>query len=160
MEDPTLYQIITDYDNGKGISFEESSIDLSTNGFIKPISIISEPPQAFAAQNKTYELTDFGREVLMKHSNFIKYFKAQAGEDAKQLANEERDEKTKNAILKKLEAELLVLKDMQAEQRTFWQSGIDRDNRQRWQFCLTLTLAIGGFILGIINFVKSIVLPK
>jgi len=90
MEDPTLYQIITDYANDKGISFEESSIELSMNGFIKPISIISEPPQAFAVQNKTYELTDLGREVLVKHSNFIKYFKAQAGEDANnsQMKNE------------------------------------------------------------------------
>ena len=55
--------------------------------------------------------------------------------------------------MKKLE------KDVKDIQIRFQNSGIRRDERQRWQFWLTLLLGAGGFILGIINFIKGIFLP-
>lgn len=44
-------------------------------------------------------------------------------------------------------------------QQDFWKSGIERDKRQRWQFWLTFLIATAAFILSVINFVKSILLP-
>lgn len=98
-----------------------------------------------------YRLTAKGLDLQRSGKNYSDYL-----EEQKQKA--ERDNLHKDLQIQKLEAEMLVLKDMQAEQRTFWQSGIDRDNRQRWQFWLTLLLAGGGFLLGIINFVKSMII--
>lgn len=106
-----------------------------------------------------YKLTDKGLTYKRDGKYYSDYLKEQQEKEAKQTEKDERDEKTKDAQLQKLEAELAVLKDMQNEQRIFWKSGIDRDNRQRWQFWLTLFLAAGGFIMGIINFVKDIILP-
>jgi len=110
--------------------------------------------------NFEYMFTDIGEKFYRKGKRTVDYIEAEAEKESEQQRKNVRDEKTKDAQLQKLEAELLVLKDMQTEQRIFWQSGIDRDNRQRWQFWLTLLLAAGGFLLGIINFVKDISLPK
>ena len=78
MENPTVHQIIADYANEKGVTVEESTIELSTHGFIKPTTIVSQPPRGFVVQHHTYELTYDGRKILAEHSNFVEYFKAKA----------------------------------------------------------------------------------
>jgi hypothetical protein len=107
-----------------------------------------------------YMFTITGEKEYQKGKRTIDYLNELIEHEAKQHAKEERDEKTKDAQLEKLMAELTVLKDMQKEQRMFWKSGMERDERQKWQFRWTLLLAAAGFILGIINLVRSIILPK
>ena len=106
-----------------------------------------------------YKLTEKAIKFKQSSESFRNYLQEEAEKEAIQKAKDERDEKAKDAQLKKLEAELAVLKDMQNEQRMFWQSGIARDKRQRWQFQWTFILAAAGFLLSIINFLKDIILP-
>lgn len=81
MEDKTVHQIITDYANEKSMSFEQSAIELLTHGFIKPTTIIHEPPQGFTQKIETYDLTVKGRNALSKHGSFVECLKAQAAKD-------------------------------------------------------------------------------
>lgn len=106
-----------------------------------------------------YMFTTIGEKEYQKGKRTIDYLNELIEREAKQTAKEERDEKTKDAQLEKLLAELTVLKDMQQEQRIFWKSGIERDKRQKWQFWLTILFVFGTFVLGILNLWKALLLP-
>ena len=43
----------------------------------------------------------------------------------------------------------------QAKQEEFWKSGIQRDNRQKWQYWVTTAIATAALLLSIFNFIKS-----
>lgn len=105
-----------------------------------------------------YMFTTIGEKQYQKGKRTIDYLNDLIEHEAKQHAKEERDEKTKDAQLEKLLAELTVLKDMQQEQRIFWKSGMERDERQKWQFWLTILFVFGTFVLGILNLWKALLI--
>jgi len=109
---------------------------------------------------KEYMFTNIGEKQYQKGKRTIDYLNELIEHEAKQHAKEERDEKTKDAQLEKLMAELTVLKDMQAEQRMFWKSGMERDERQKWQYWLTTMIAGAAFIIAVFSLWLNILSRK
>lgn len=83
-----------------------------------------------------------------KGEQFQKSGKSYADHLTEKKMKADRDDRHKDLQIQDLETKLNL---MNAEQLKFW-------HRQRWQFWLTLILAAAGFLLGIINFIKSIIL--
>lgn len=160
--DKTIIELIKEYAQSENIEYKAAYGKLYNLGLIEVVLLDNKQylQQSSYIEYETVDLTKEGRLIIGEYGNFIKYFIEKNEREAHQLKREERDEATKNLQLQKLEAEMAVLKQMQNEQRFFWQSGIDRDKRQRWQYWLTLFLAGGGFLLGVINFVKDVLLRK
>lgn len=144
-------------DNSWGLEIDEiidAADFLIKVGIIKPISTNVKDGHI------EYMFTSIGEKEYIKGKRTVQYLQEEADKEAKQLAIEERDEKTKDAQLQKLEAELAVLKDMQNEQRKFWQSGIERDKRQRWQYWLTTLVAGAAFIIAVLSLLADILKLK
>ncbi len=68
----------------------------------------------------------------------------------------ERDELHKDLQIKDLEIKLKSVEEMQERQKVFWESGIARDNRQKWQFWITWFLSGAAFLMGIFNLIKDL----
>jgi len=98
--------------------------------------------------NKMYKLTTWGFDYFRSGKQFEERLKELEEKEAEQLRKDERDEKTKDAQLQKLEAELLVLKDMQAEQRDFWKA-------QKAKNIQTTLIAIISALFSLVALMKT-----
>ncbi|MEZ4942582.1 MAG: hypothetical protein R3D58_17035 [Saprospiraceae bacterium] len=107
-----------------------------------------------------YLLSKKGARLKQAGKTLSDYLNEIDEQEAKQQEKERREDYKSDLQIQDLEFRMKTIEEMQERQKVFWDSGIRRDNRQRWQFWLTLILAAGGFLLGIINFVKDIILPK
>jgi len=68
----------------------------------------------------------------------------------------ERDDRHKDLQIQDLEIKLKSVEEMQERQKVFWESGIARDNRQKWQFWITWFLSGAAFLMGIFNLIKDL----
>ncbi len=105
-------------------------------------------------------LAENGKRLKHANKTISDFWKEITEKETRQHEKEIREEYKSELQIQDLKFRMETIEEMQKQQKVFWESGIRRDNRQRWQFWLTLILAAGGFLLGIINFVKDIILPK
>ncbi len=96
----------------------------------------------------TYKLTPKGIRLQTTGKGYAHFLEQESEKQRIQEEKEKRDNIHKDLQIQDLETKLTV---MNQEQLQFW-------NRQKWQFWLTLMLAGAGFVLGIINFIKSMII--
>lgn len=107
-----------------------------------------------------YRLTPMGNKFREDGKSIADFIAGEKQKELKAIQKEERDDLHKKLQIEELEIKVKSLEDMQERQKTFWESGIERDKRQKWQFWLTLFLAGAAFLMSVFNFVKDIILPK
>ncbi len=103
-----------------------------------------------------YKLTPDGDEFKRSGKKYADFLAMKEQKELRQIEKEKRDDQHKDLQIEKLLIELKVIKDMQNEQRVFWQSGIERDKRQKWQFWITWFLSGAAFLMSIFNLIKDL----
>jgi predicted transcriptional regulator len=107
-----------------------------------------------------YRLTPKGSKFKREGKTTTDLLTGMYEEEIKQIEKQSREDYKNELQIQDLEFRIKTVEEMQERQKVFWESGMDRDNRQKWQFWLTMILAAAGFLLGIINFAKDIFLRK
>ena len=130
---------------------ESAKIGLSYDNVIRALKFLEESGFLKIAGG-TIQFTGQGIEFQRSKKSYRDYLM----EKKNKL---DRDDRHKNLQIQDLEIKLKSVEEMQERQKVFWESGIAAQKRQRWQFWLMFFFAAAGFILGIINFIKSIILP-
>jgi predicted transcriptional regulator len=143
---------------GRTISLEPDIEDITIAAdFLKDHGLI----EIFETKTQNdYRLTKNGAKFKREGKTCSDFLKSIAETENQQIDKQRREDYKSELQIQDLEFKIKTIEDMQERQKVFWESGIERDNRQKWQFWLTLMLAAAGFILGIINFAKDIFLPK
>lgn len=110
--------------------------------------------------NKMYKLTSDGYDFARSGKSFSEFLKQENDKKSKQLEKEELDWKHKSLQIEELTFRIKNLEEMQARQITFWESGVRRDERQKWQYWLTTMVAGGAFIIAVLSLLSNILLRK
>ena len=97
----------------------------------------------------TYKLTPKGVRLQTSGKGYQHFLEQEGEKQYLQEQKEKQDALHKNLQIQDLETKLTV---MNQEQLKFW-------NRQKWQFGLTLLLSGAAFVLSVINFIKTMILP-
>ena len=95
-----------------------------------------------------FKLTKKGFELKESGKGYSNYLKQEHEKEQKRIQKEARDEQIKVYQHEDLKRKV---NEMNQAQLDFWR-------RQRQQFWLTFIIALAGFILGIINFVKLMII--
>ena len=93
-----------------------------------------------------------GNRVKKLPNRYLDFIKELNKKTTDKKLKEQRDDNIKDLQLKELNWKIDKMQNMQTE---FWQSGINRDNRQKWQFWLTIAVSALAFSLGLFNFFKK-----
>lgn len=104
-------------------------------------------------------LTTKGLQFQRSEKSYGDLLAEEAEKKAKQREKEEIEVQRTILQMQELEIKVKTLEDMQERQKAFWESGMERDRRSKWQFWLTLMLSGAAFILGVINYLKDMIIP-
>ncbi|MCC7245629.1 MAG: hypothetical protein IT269_08120 [Saprospiraceae bacterium] len=95
-----------------------------------------------------YKLNTKGLEFARSGKSYVEYLSELKKEEQNKRIKDELDFKLKSFQLEDLVFRLKTIEDMQERQKKFW-------GKQN----LSLLIAIGAFLLSILNFIKDILLP-
>ncbi|MCB9315659.1 MAG: hypothetical protein H6569_05940 [Lewinellaceae bacterium] len=110
--------------------------------------------------NKMYTLTPDGYDFALTKASFSKILQQEETVKVKQLEKEELDWKHKSLQIEELTFRIKNIEEMQTRQIQFWESGIRRDERQRWQYLLTTMISGAAFIIAVLSLLASILKMK
>jgi len=135
---------------GKVNEMKNAAIILQHEGFIEI--------EIYQGKHTSYKLTPPGLDFQKTGKGYGVYLKEKDKKLKTKSEKEKRDDYHKSLQIQDLEIKLKSVEEMQERQKIFWESGIATQKRQRWQFWLMFFFAAAGFLLGIINFIKSMIL--
>ncbi len=128
------------------IDIIHAAAHLDEHRFITIFKRVNEP---------MYKLESKGLTFARSGKSYVDHLKEETERIAKQGEKDNLDWQHKLKQIEELEIKLKTLEIMQIKQQEFWESGINRDYRQKWQFIWTFMIAAAGFLLSIFNFVRN-----